>query len=197
MAIVAKASRGGTFIPCPSGNQAAICVDVVDHSLVKSEFYKNDDGTDKWQHKVSVVWESSELMTNGRPFLINKKYTLSLGEKATLRHDLESWRGRSFTEDELSGFEVENVIGASALLNVVHKAGSKGGTFANVASVSPLMKGMSKLVPSGDYVRVCDRTPTEPSDDERGDITPSDDEIPFVWLLPILLPMGLTALTLV
>jgi len=177
MAIVAKASGGGTFIPCPAGNQLAVCVDIVDHGLVKSDFYKNDDGTDKWQHKVSIVWESSELMANGRPFLINKKYTLSLGEKATLRHDLESWRGRPFTEDELSGFDVENVIGVSALLNIVHKSGSKGGTFANVASVSPLMRGMQKLVPSGDYVRVCDRTAAPQVD--GGDIAPSDDDIPF------------------
>ena len=174
MAIVAKAGSG-TFVPAPAGAQAAVCVDVVDNGLIKNDRFKNEDGTDKWQHKITVVWESSEKMDSGKPFLIQKRYTLSLGEKATLRHDLESWRGKPFTQDELDGFDVERLIGVSALLNVVHKAGSKGGTFANVAAVSPLIRGMAKLEPSGDYVRVCLRS-NQPQDD---DAAPSDDDIPF------------------
>mgnify|MGYP006919626032 CR=1 FL=1 len=184
MSIIAKGSSSGNFVPCPSGTQAGVCVDVVDLGVIKNDMFKNPDGTDKWQHKINVVWESSETMDNGRPFLVSKRYTLSLGEKATLRHDLESWRGRPFTEDELRGFDVETILGVSALLNVVHKTGSKGGTFANVASVSPLVRGMEKLQPSGDYVRVCDRVPTHdvddyvpPSDDDAS--APPVDDIPF------------------
>lgn len=175
MAIVAKAGSGA-FVPAPSGTQVGVCVDVIDNGLIRNDKFKNEDGTDKWQHKITIVWESSEKMESGKPFLVQKRYTLSLGEKATLRADLESWRGKPFTQDELDGFDVEAVIGVSALLNVVHKAGSKGGTFANIASVSPLVRGMAKLAPSGDYVRMCLRT-EQPHASE--DITPNDDDIPF------------------
>ena len=42
-----------------------------------------------------------EKMDSGEPFLVWKRYTLSLGDKATLRAHLEAWRGRKFTADEL------------------------------------------------------------------------------------------------
>jgi hypothetical protein len=56
---------------------------------------------------------------------------------------LESWRGRPFTQEELNGFSLENVLGAPCMLSVVHKP-SKDGTkmYANVGSVVALPKGM-------------------------------------------------------
>ena len=158
MAIIAKEGSGKAFEPCPPGSQAAVCVDVVDLGQIENTLFPNADGSPKFQHKVEVVWESSEAMTDGRPFLVKKRYTLSLAEKANLRHDLESWRGKPFTDAERQGFDVENLIGAPCILNVIHKTGSKGGTFANIATVSPLMKNMAKPTPNGTYVRVCDRT---------------------------------------
>lgn len=178
MAIIAK-EASEKFIPCPSGTQAAVCVDVVDLGMIENTKFPNEDGTPKLQHKIDVVWESSERMEDGRPFLANKRYTLSLGEKASLRHDLESWRGKPFTDAERKGFDVEKLIGAGAILNVIHKTGSKGGTFANVATVSPLLKGMAKPEPSGSYVRVCDRSDDANPDDFTSTNAPDADDIPF------------------
>src|SRR6185369_175718 len=76
--------------------------------------------------------------------------------KAKLRKDLEAWRGRIFTFDELAGFDLESVIDVPCLLSVVHRQGSKGGKFANVGAVMKLPKGMHAFVPR-DYVRVKDR----------------------------------------
>ncbi len=181
MAIIAK-EGAAAFVPCPAGSQAAVCVDVVDLGLIENTQFPNEDGTPKLQHKIEAVWESAEPMADGRPFLVRKRYTLSLSDKAVLRHDLESWRGRPFTEDERKGFDVEKLIGVPCILNVIHKSGSKGGTFANVATVSPLMRGMTKPMPTGDYVRICDRKPTEDSVSDRDDepvAAPNDDDIPF------------------
>jgi|SRR6185436_589866 len=184
MPIIAKASSG-QFQPCPAGPQLAVCVDVVDLGLVKNERFPNADGTDRWQQKIDLVWQSSECMTDGRPFIAKKRYTLSLDEKATLRHDLASWRGRDFTAVELEAFDVEKLIGVNCILNVAHKSGSKGGTFANVVAVMPVMKGQSKIAPTADYVRVCDRpkdvdsTPVADDVPIGEDRTPSDDDIPF------------------
>ena len=175
MPIIAKGSNSKPYEPAPSGAQVAVCVDVVDIGLVENVKFPNADGTAKWQHKIDIVWESSETMSDGRPFLINKRYTLSLNEKATLRHDLASWRGRDFTEAELEAFDIENLLGVNAILNVVHKTGSKGGTYANVAAVMPMMKGTPKIVPTGDYIRVCKRVPEQNPTAEA----PSEDDIPF------------------
>jgi hypothetical protein len=38
------------------------------------------------------------------PYVVSKTYTLSMHEKATLRRDLESWRGQGFTEKEAEAF---------------------------------------------------------------------------------------------
>ena len=73
-------------------------------------------------------------MSDGRPFAISKRYTLSTHTKSTLRKDLESWRGRAFTPEEEEAFDVANVCGAYCLLNVTHNQGGDGNTYANVGS---------------------------------------------------------------
>ena len=186
--IVAKRSEK-TFTPAPSGTHQAVCVDVVDLGFMESAFTPG-----KRQHKISVVWQIAERMENGKPFLTQQRYTLSLDEKANLRRDLESWRGKPFTDAELGGFDVESVIGANCLLSIVHVE-RKGNVYANVKSVMPLMKGMPKMIGES-YVRVQDREPrpdVEP-DDQTPDMVDADD-IPFAFLLPLILPALMAAHT--
>lgn len=155
MAIIAK-SGGGNFKPAPTGVHIGVCVDVVDLGM------KPTPWGDK--HKIRVVWQIEELMDNGKPFLVSKPYTLSLNEKANLRKDLESWRGRAFTEQESDGFDMEAVIGKNCLLNVQQKVTGEN-TYANVTGVMPLKRGMTPIFPT-DYKRVVDRAPSpvEPED---------------------------------
>lgn len=173
MAIIATAGDSKTFTPAPAGVHQAVCVDVIDKGILDVTW----QGKTKKQHKVDVAWQIDELRDDGKRFLVYKRYTLSLSEKANLRKDLESWRGRQFTRDEEMGFDVETVIGANCLLNVQHKA-SGDKTYANVVAVMPLSKGMSKIT-GGDYVRVQDREPdtTAEVDDHSAPVT--EDDIPF------------------
>ena len=169
MAIIAKAS-GSNFIPAPAGVHSAVCVDVVDMGMLKVAF----GGKEKSQHKIRIVWQIEEVMETGFPYIVQRRYTLSLHEKASLRKDLESWRGKAFTAQELEGFDVENLIGVPCMLNVIHEE-KESGTFANVTSIMRLAKGMQPLKPH-DYIRVCDRTPEEQSQ-EGPEIT--DEDVPF------------------
>jgi hypothetical protein len=180
VAIMATASGDSkTFDPAPAGVHQGVCVDVVDLGILDVTW----QGQSKKQHKINVAWQIAELREDGKPFLVFKRYTLSLSEKANLRKDLESWRGRAFTREEEMGFDVESVIGANCLLNIQHNE-SGGKTYANVVSIMPLVKGMPKMT-AAEYVRKKDRTEgTEArhiSDEEMGqsrtDIT--DDDIPF------------------
>ena len=67
----------------------------------------------------SLEPEGNEVnMEDGRPFGISRTYTASLFESANLRKELESWRGRSFTEKELEGFETDQLLGCTARIEV-------------------------------------------------------------------------------
>jgi hypothetical protein len=176
MAIVAKAT-GGNFIPAPEGTHSAVCVDVVDLGLLEVK-WKNEL---KIQHKVKVVWQIDEDMQDGKPFLVSKRYTLSLHEKAALRKDLEAWRGRAFTEEELKGFDVENVLGVPCLLNIIHN-GASGTVYANVTGLMKLPKSMPAIA-GRDYIRVIDREPDTKKQGDGPDTTwaegITDDDVPF------------------
>jgi hypothetical protein len=172
MPIIAK-KTGTDFVPAPSGAWAAVCVDVVDLGVLEVTYANKT----KKQHKVYLVWQISEVMPDNKPFIVRKRYTLSLHEKAALRKDLESWRGKQFTEDELQGFDVEKLIDVPCLLNVM-QAKKDSDTFANVTSIMRLPKGM-EAPKSRDYVRVCDRTPEQAAAQTEEPWTPTDDDVPF------------------
>ena len=172
MAIIATSGESKTFMPAPAGVTQAVCVDVIDKGIVEVTW----QGKTKQQHKIDIAWQIDEARDDGKPFLVFKRYTLSLSEKANLRKDLESWRGRPFTRDEELGFDVETVLGANCLLNVQHNTRADK-TYANVVAVMPLAKGMQKIAVR-DYVRVQDRPPTNGDAAPHGAPHGSLDELP-------------------
>ena len=138
MAVTAKQTETD-FKPCPEGNHTARCIGVVDLGTHPMEFA----GQKKMIHKIRLMWElPDEKRDDGKPFQISKDYGLSLHEKSTLRKDLEGWRGKRFTEKELSGFDVEILAGKTCMINVLHKKSTNGKTYANITSVSATPKGM-------------------------------------------------------
>lgn len=143
--IVKQESEGFDFQICPQGNHIAVCYGVIDLGVQEVNF----NGEVSYKRKVRVSWElPNELISEGdfagQPFSISKNYTLSLNSKSILFKDLVSWRGRQFTEQELSGFDLANIIGAPCMVNVIHNSSQDGQkTYANVASISQLPKGMT------------------------------------------------------
>lgn len=135
MSLLAK-NEGGEHIVVPAGTHVARCYGIVDLGTQYSEKFGN------WSHKVLFQWElPNEQMDDGRPLAISKKYSLSLNEKSNLRHDLESWLGRSITaKEEKEGFALGSMLGVPCLLSVIH-AESNGKTYANIAGVMSVPKG--------------------------------------------------------
>jgi hypothetical protein len=70
---------------------------------------------------------------------ISKQYTLSLSDKAKLRADLASWRGRDFTQEELRGFELKNILGQWAMITAT-KTERDGKEYINIANINPVPK---------------------------------------------------------
>jgi len=129
-------NEGSERIIIPAGTHVARCYGIIDLGTQYSEKFGNSS------RKVQVQFElCNELMDDGRPLAISKKYTLSLNEKANLRKDLESWLGRGITaEEEKNGFALGGMLGAPCLLSIIH-AESGGKTYANIAGVMSIPKG--------------------------------------------------------
>lgn len=143
MSIIAKENERD-FPELPVGNYQAVCYAVWDIGLREAEW----KGKKYFAHKIIIGWEVTERITsagdyNGKRYAINAWYTLSLGEKANLRKHLTSWRGKEFTKEELKAFDIENLIGANCLLNIIHNEKGK----PKVAAVTPLISGVPKILP--------------------------------------------------
>ena len=130
---------GADFELAPDGTHLAVCYRVVDLGTQPTTY----KGETRHKHVILISWElSEELMQDGRPFTIGKRYTYSSHKKAALRQDLESWRGRAFTEDEFGTFDIGNLIGVNCLLNVVHDYNERTErTYANIVAIMRPPKG--------------------------------------------------------
>ena len=146
MGLTAKAS-GADRIPIPEGVYMAVCYAVYDLGTHHNPRFNKD------AHKCMICWEiPDERISIERdgvqmdlPRAVSQRYTVSLHEKASLRHDLEAWRGRSFSEEELAGFDLKNILGKTCQVQIIHNIGQDGKVWENVAAVMALPKGVKKL----------------------------------------------------
>lgn len=134
-------SAGSNFTPIPEGTYLGVCNMLVDLGVQENATFKSKS------RKVLIGWEIPEetIEIDGKqvPRTISKRYTASLNESANLRQDLAAWRGRDFTGQELEAFDLRNIVGASCLLNIIHKD-VNGKTYANIQSIMALPKGMQR-----------------------------------------------------
>jgi hypothetical protein len=154
VSIIVSASASSNFVPVPSGTHLARCYRIIDLGTQKSEY----QGEIKYQPKIMIQFEvhgedaeGQPITTNkGEPMSISKNYTLSLHEKAGLRKDLQSWRGKEFTDQELKGFELKNLLGAWCMINVVRRAGRDGKDYTNIEGIIPVPAPIKKMgLPDG------------------------------------------------
>jgi hypothetical protein len=181
MAIIAK-DTGGNFDPAPEGVHQAVCCDVVDLGLVEVTW----QGKSTMRHKVNFVWQIDKMNKEGKPFLVFKRFTLSMRKNSSLLPFLESWRGKKFEATEIKqGFDVEKLIGANCMLQVIHNEGNDGKTYANVQSIQPFLKKYGEPLEVRDYIRKKDRAENESGADfedyDDAPPPPGDEDIPG-WL---------------
>lgn len=131
---------GGDFEQAPIGTHVARCIKIIDIGTQKGEY----QGKVNIRRQCIIGWElPNELMQEGdyagKPFTVSRFYTASLGEKANLRKDLENWRGKQFTDQELHGFHSKKLLGVPCMISIIHNDKGK----ARVAGVMALAKGMT------------------------------------------------------
>lgn len=145
MAITATKSEGGNFKKVEAGTYVARCYSMIEIGTIETEF----NGEKKKAHKVSITWELPTEKAvffeakGEEPFAVSKTYTLSMHEKSTLRKDLESWRGKGYTDAEARSFDITKLLGQPCILSVIHQPGKTDPTktYVAISSISKLMKG--------------------------------------------------------
>lgn len=140
---------GGDFTPAPAGTHLARCIGCVSLGTQPQNNPKFDA-----TFKIMLVWElPDELLDGGKAMTVSRELTCSLSEKANLRHLLESWRGKSFTREELDGFDVQDVVDVPCMITVIHKTSAKGRTYAEVSAVTKLPKSVPAKARVNELVR--------------------------------------------
>lgn len=135
-------STASSYESAPSGVHPARLYRLVDLGTQHTDY----QGQAKQSRKLLLTYEllGDERMSDGKPFAISRRFTASLSDKAALRAFLEQWRGKAFTDAELSqGFDLKRLLGQFCLLNLTESE-RDGRHYTNIASISPLPKGMPK-----------------------------------------------------
>jgi hypothetical protein len=126
----------------PAGSHIATCYSMVHIGNIEEKF----NNETKVQNKVRITWELSNEIRNfdgvDKPLVINKEYTLSMHDKSSLRKDLQSWRGKAFTEIEAKSFDITVLLGKSCMLSIIHEMSADGSRqYAKIANISGVPKG--------------------------------------------------------
>lgn len=138
MSMIVK-SEGNTSIErLEDGVYTAVSSMLVDLGKQVSEKYKTSS------RRCIIVWQilNEFIEVNGEqlPRVMSKEYTMSLQEKSNLRKDLQAWRGKQFTQEELDGFDLNQIINRGCQLQILNTE-NNGKTYTNIVSIMSLPKG--------------------------------------------------------
>ena len=129
----------GEYEQVPAGTYVATCYRFIDRGTQTKNFM----GQEKRRHEIMLSFELDELMTDGRPYTINKIYSWSMHPMYSLRKDLETWRGKPFAHSDFSAFNTRSLLGLPATITITHDLSKDGErTFARLSSIGKPMKGM-------------------------------------------------------
>lgn len=169
MAIVARTEHDTGPKP-PEGQHAVTCCDVVDIGMVEVVW----EGVTKQQHKIDVMFWLGKEDDDGKPYIANRRFTLTMSERGALRPFLEAWRGKPYTEGQaLQGIDVEKMVGVPAYIQIQNN--EKG--YPRIVSVMGLPEGLEAPSTNG-YTRLKDRGPVADDGDNPPPLD-DDDDLPF------------------
>ena len=135
----------------PEGSYQGVCYAVYDIGTRVSDY----KGKERDQHEIVIIFELPSLRIeydkDGEklegPRVISLRNTFSMSEKANLRKHMETWRGKSFTDLEAADFDFEKLVGANAIIQVMHKTKNNGDVSAIIGSITTPLKEMEPKKP--------------------------------------------------
>ena len=138
-----KATTGGgnsDFPMLDEGGYLARVYSIVDIGIHNTNFGE--------KHQVVISWElPTELGDDGRPYAQSRFYTMSLNEKANLRKDLESMKGKIPNDKLEDPTFVDSIftklLGTPAQLSVSQYTNKDGYLRNGIEGIGKPMKGVS------------------------------------------------------
>lgn len=128
----------------PAGTHLARCYQFIHLGNVPNTF---PGAKSAIVNKIRLTWElpeELEVFKEGeapQPFVVSQDYTLSMNEKANLRKMIQSWYGKTFTDEEADNFDTELLVGMDCLLTINHVT-KNDKTYANIQNVTKLPSKM-------------------------------------------------------
>ena len=150
----APASTQTEFEILSSGTHRAVCSQIVGIGMQETEWQGviSEKQRIKLRFEVPderVTWETSDGESKEGPKIIWLTCTFSMHKNARLRKFIQSWLGIALGDKEAYDFDVDQMLGKACLISVVHNDW-QGKTYANIDSISPLMRGMDVPVIEGE-----------------------------------------------
>jgi len=144
-----------------AGAQQIVLADVVPLGPAEEEY----EGKKRTVFKIELWFQTAQRGADNQPLFVRGLFNLGFSEKAKFLPFFETLRGSKLTPDEQSGkvklgvSSVLALVGKNAMLEIVHKKGTKGDrTFANPGkSIMPLPKGMPEISVDPTFVRQKDK----------------------------------------
>jgi hypothetical protein len=151
MAIYIKETQRD-FTPVPAGTHLALCNLIADVGVQPSpRFAPRSQVYLRFElPQQKMTWKDRDGKDCPGLMQIGRFYTRSLAPKANLRSDLESWRGKLFSDSELKRFDLLSFLGKSCMLGVVHTSGTDR-VFANIKTIMGAPAG-TNLTPHGKLI---------------------------------------------
>ena len=122
--------------PVEAGVYMAVCIGFIDLGEQYSEKFKN------YSYKGMYVWElpgeTIEIDGEQKPRQLSKEFTISGSNKSNLRKFVESWNGKSYSDEEFMEFDLFDQVGKACQLNVVLNETKE---YANVDNLMPIPRG--------------------------------------------------------
>lgn len=146
MSEVITAEIGGNYELPPAGNQVATCIGLYVLGTLKETYEGHEKSVKKMMLVFELVNTNFEFKEGEgpEPFIMTKEFTHNIGSKANLRKFLNAWSGGKLKEDKVAAsFNLMDLVGANALVNVVHDKTKKGKDYAAIISATPVPDGMT------------------------------------------------------
>ena len=140
----------------PEATHDAICCWVID--LGHRDITFRDKVKNLWQVRLvfevpgqRIVLERDDKEVD-LPRVIGQDYTVSLDSRSNLRHHLDSWRGKRFSETDLKGFDLVQLVSVPCALQIMHETSAKGKTFEKINNILPATEAGKQLKVEGNEI---------------------------------------------
>ena len=129
----------------------AVCVYSIDLGEQLCEY---KDKTKSYNNQVrlgfELIGETVEIDGKQEPRVLSRTLNFTQSKNGGLRKFVQSWLGKTFTDDEFRELDTNDLVGTPAQLSVVL---NESGEYANIDTIMQLPRGMAAPSPASALIR--------------------------------------------